>query len=365
MISIFFLGMIIAVFLWNFCYRMLWDRNIHVFLQFKEETVYAGEQANIVEKIENKKKMPLPVLEISFHLRKELLFHDMENMAVSDYTYKRDVFALLGNQRITRTLPVDCTKRGYYTIDSLNYTAFSLLYRKRYSKEQMIHTDLYVYAKRTDVSNLIVTFERLMGELQCRKRLSEDLFAFSSIREYTRNDPMKTINWKASAKTGKMMVNTYDSTLAGKAMIYLDVEDKGIYDYENLIEEGISVAASLTQKLILRGIETGIALNTKNAQQSWLKPKTGRAQLTQIEKVLAKRDANEECVSYGDILTDFLPDTVPVFITKDVVRNREKIESFLGKESFGIWIIPYQKEDNVPVSESGNLKIVKREVEGR
>lgn len=365
MISIFFLGIIIAVFAWTICYRILWDKNVKVFLQFKESVVYAGEQANIIEKIENQKKMPLPVLEVSFHLRKELLFHDMENTVVSDYTYKRDVFALLGNQRITRTLKVDCTKRGYYTIDCLSYTAFSLLYRKRYSKEQLINTDLYVYAKRTDVSGIVVTFERLMGELQCRKRLEEDLFAFSSIREYTIDDPMKTINWKASAKTGKMMVNTYESTLAGKAMIYLDIENKGIYDYENLIEEGISVAASLAQKLILRGIETGIALNVKEETERYIKPGAGKAQLAKIEKVLARRNDKEDSISYEKILMDLPTDAVPIFISRDVVRNKEVIENCLSRENFGIWVIPYQKEEKPEISETRNLKIIKREVEGR
>ena len=119
MISIFFLGIILAILVWNYCYRVLWSKNVAVFVQFKEQAVYAGKQAAIVEKVENRKRMPLPVLEVSFHFEKGLLFHDMENTVVSDYTYKRDVFALLGNQRITRTLTLDCNKRGYYSIDKL------------------------------------------------------------------------------------------------------------------------------------------------------------------------------------------------------------------------------------------------------
>lgn len=365
MISIFFLGIILAILVWNYCYRVLWSKNVAVFVQFKEQAVYAGKQAAIVEKVENRKRMPLPVLEVSFHFEKGLLFHDMENMVVSDYTYKRDVFALLGNQRITRTLTLDCNKRGYYSIDKISYTAFSLLYRKRYGKEQPITTDLYVYARRTDVSDIVVVFEKMMGEIQCRKRLEEDMFSFSSIREYTIDDPMKTINWKASAKTGKMMVNTYESTLAGKAMIYLDIEDKGIYSYENLVENGISVAASLAQKLISRGIEVGLSFNAAEEKEAYVKPGASRTQLAKIEKLLAACNTKEGTVSYETILKDLPEDAVPVFITRDVLRNREKIESFLGKENFGIWVIYHQKEDKIEITGQRNLKVIKREVEGR
>ena len=46
----------------------------------------------LTEVITNRKKLPLPVLEVGFHTRKELVFRDTENTNVSDYVYKRDIF---------------------------------------------------------------------------------------------------------------------------------------------------------------------------------------------------------------------------------------------------------------------------------
>ena len=103
--------------------------------------------------------------------------------------------------------------------------------------------------------------ERMLGTLQCAKRLYEDPFAFRTIRDYTTDDPMKAINWKASAKTGTLMVNTFDSALSQKAMLFLDVEDSGILKYQDLVEESISIAASLARRLLRRGIEVGFCFN--------------------------------------------------------------------------------------------------------
>ena len=190
MISLYVLGLLLLMVLWNTYYTTHWNRNLAVSLNFVQNYVYAGDQAQMTEQIENHKKLMLPILEVSFHVDKRLMFHDCENTSVSDFTYKRDIFALLGHQRITRKLTLDCTKRGYYRIDESYLTTFSMLHRRSFSISHPTDTELYVYAARVDVSDILVTCERLMGNIQCAKRLYEDPFAFSSIREYTVTDPM-------------------------------------------------------------------------------------------------------------------------------------------------------------------------------
>ena len=75
------------------------------------------------------------------------------------------------------------------------------------------------------------------------------------------DDPMKSINWKASARTGALMVNTFDSVRSQKAMIFLDVEDRGILRYEDLVEESIALAATLMRRLLRQHIEVGFVYN--------------------------------------------------------------------------------------------------------
>lgn len=382
MISVLFLGFILLLFLWNLFFAHTWNKKVVVSFAFLQQFVYAGEQAQMTECVENGKKLPLPVLEVAFHIDKGLSFLDCENTNVSDYTYKRDIFALLGKQRITRKLTLHCMKRGYYSIKEADLTTFTLLHERRYSAAYPAQAEIYVYARRTDVSDILSACERLMGNVQCAKRLFEDPFAFASIREYTITDPMKAINWKASAKTGALMVNTWESTLTEKVMIYLDMEDRGILKQESLIEESVSIAASLTQRMTGRGMEVGICVNAadrnpadarkeeagSSAGHIFIPPAGGRRQLALIERMLAKCRADAQVQPFGVLLqemteTSEIDDAVMIFISKNAAENMTAIDTYVGKERHAVWVIPYCKSGGCEIAGKENIHLVKREVE--
>ena len=391
MISLFFLGFLLLSVLWDLYYSMHWSKDLSVSLNFLQNYVYTGEQAQMTERIENRKRLMLPVLEVAFHVDRRLSFHDSENTNVSDFVYKRDIFALLGRQRVTRKLTLDCTQRGYYRISESYLASFSMLHTKRYSAACPADTELYVYAARTDVSDILVACERLMGNLQCAKRLYEDPFAFASIREYTSADSMNTINWKASARTGGLMVNTFESTLTESVMLYLDVEDRGILKYDLLVEESVSVAASLAQRLIARGMEVGLCVNagcrgnaedrdaSGNAPRTVrLAPAGGKRHLDAIEQLLAKCKSDENTVPFADLLGELrddaqarrrpdsfseLQDTMLIFISKNTARSQAAIEAFVGKDRQAVLVVPYMRNEPCELRVPDNIRPIKREVE--
>lgn len=122
MIIVLLLGMLFVSALWEFYYKYQWARDVAVKLWFETDAVYAGQETKLYEVIENRKSMPVPVLEVGFHTRRELDFADVENTSVSDYLYKRDVFSVLGRQKITREIPVKCMKRGRYLASDADIT---------------------------------------------------------------------------------------------------------------------------------------------------------------------------------------------------------------------------------------------------
>lgn len=362
MMLLFLAGVLCAVMAWRRYYRTHWSRELTVEAEFLEPYVFAGEQSILVERIENRKRLPLPVLEVSFRVKKELQFCGGENAQVSDFTYKRDIFSLLGRQRITRRLPINCIRRGHYEIRSVHITAYSLLQEELYAQDVPADTELYVYAKRVDVSEVLSDYERMSGTVQCARRFYEDPFAFRGIREYTPLDPMKTINWKASAHTGGLMVNTFDATRTERVMIYLNVEDAGIIRHENLVEEAISVAAVLVQKLLAKGVEAGLAVNA--AGGIYLTPTGKRAQQGTVERLLAMIDTQKNVVSYHEILTELPEDVMPVFISRNTSGVSADIENFLGKERQGIWVVPVGKAGEDVILKPRNLHICIRKVAG-
>ncbi len=372
MILYFLLAVGLVTALWNLYYKHFWAKNITVLLRFETDALYAGEETKLYEVIENRGAMPVPVLEVGFHTRKELDFAGADNTNVSDYIYKRDIFAVLGRQKITREIPLKCTRRGHYEIREAELATHSLLYRKRLGKELESNAAIYVYPRMANVSDIMPLCERMLGTLQCAKRLYEDPFAFRTIRDYTTDDPMKTINWKASAKTGTLMVNTFDSALSQKAMLFLDVEDSGILKYQDLVEESISIAASLARRLLRRGIEVGFCFNGSTAagQESGFAPTNKKEMLIRMERMLAEYQTVNGAQPYGAELNKYsVPaDTLLIFITKNLnLALFDAIKRRAG-ESQTILVCPVYRGEALQgefsrIKSSKNVRILVREVD--
>ena len=271
-------------------YRNHWWQSVRLDLQFGESHVYAGDKVILTEVLENRKKLPLPLVEAAFRIPKGIWFTDAENLIISDYNYKRDVFSLRGMESVTRRYEIDCRRRGIYPISQVKAEAGSLFYKERYLMEQSEDEwngscdSLFVYAARTDVSSLVRLCDSVFGERESRSTYMEDPFSFRSIRDYTTRDPMKNINWKASAKTGSLMVNTFTSVQAEEFRILLDIEDKNVIRQEEEVENGISIAASLCRQLIRAGHPAGLMVNTDPV--SVFLPVGGRSRLQEIEQFL-------------------------------------------------------------------------------
>lgn len=376
MIFVMLLGALLVGAVWGIYYRCQWAKDVTVRLWFETDAVYAGQETKLYEVIENRKRMPVPVLEVGFHTRKELDFADVENTNVSDYLYKRDVFSVLGRQKITREIPVKCTKRGRYLASDADITTHTLLYRKHYSKAVGTEAEIYVYPKMTDVSEIVTVCEHMLGTLQCARRLYEDPFAFRTIRNYTTDDPMKSINWKASARTGSLMVNTFDSVQSQKAMIFLDVEDTGILKYEDLVEESIALAATVMRRLIRQNIEVGFVFNGRGSDVFF--PENNRKNRIAFERMLAEYDREDGAEDFGQLARRLFSDTFvkkPVsedtlllFITKNLKEPLMECIRECAGERQTLVIVPVPRGERSALREAArsdrdNVFVLAKEVE--
>lgn len=376
MIFVMLLGALLVGAVWGIYYRCQWAKDVTVRLWFETDAVYAGQETKLYEVIENRKRMPVPVLEVGFHTRKELDFADVENTNVSDYLYKRDVFSVLGRQKITREIPVKCTKRGRYLASDADITTHTLLYRKHYSKAVGTEAEIYVYPKMTDVSEIVTVCEHMLGTLQCARRLYEDPFAFRTIRSYTTDDPMKSINWKASARTGSLMVNTFDSVQSQKAMIFLDVEDTGILKCEDLVEESIALAATVMRRLIRQNIEVGFVFNGRGSDVFF--PENNRKNRIAFERMLAEYDREDGAEDFGQLARRLFSDTFvkkPVsedtlflFITKNLKEPLMECIRECAGEHQTLVIVPVPRGERSALREAArsdrdNVFVLAKEVE--
>ena len=356
MIAVFLAVVFLVLFAWDLVYQKRWARQLTLSLRFEQSAVYAGSRAGFTEIIENRKRLPLPVVEAGFRIQKGIEFADAQNIQVSDYIYKRDFFTILGMEGITRKYSLDCRKRGHYTISQVTMQTWDLFFRKKSREEREITDDLYVYAARTDISGILQELDTQTGVKRSSRRYPEDPFEFSSIREYSPRDPMKTINWKATARTGSMMVNTYSAVMDEQVFLYLDVEDRYVVRQNHLTEDSVSVAATLLDTLTKKGLDVGLAVNIIPAGSEkpvLLGPGRGRDFVRQAEQLLTLDFAREQTIPFTELLAyaedrHRLQDAsrIPVWISKNTDQKTSRAVAEMAlKEQAGIRVLPVTAGD--------------------
>lgn len=83
---------------------------------------------------------------------------------------------------------------------------------------------------------------------------------FKEIREYRPGDPVKSINWKASARKGELLVNEYEREGKKTVMFYVDArKEMAVGSFiENPLEYAISLVSSLAYYFLRRGYNVGL-----------------------------------------------------------------------------------------------------------
>ena len=86
-----------------------------------------------------------------------------------------------------------------------------------------------------------------LGNLLTVDPFNEDLTRPRSLREYKSGDESKRINWKASARNSKLLVNEYELSLSYPLMLFLNVDpaEYAVKNRDSYIERIIEAAAAI------------------------------------------------------------------------------------------------------------------------
>ena len=187
-------------------YSHYWEKGLSAELLFSRESAVEGEECLLLERVENRKLLPLPMLKVKFQVSRNLRFSDEGDGAVTDKYYRNDILSLGPRQRVTRKIPFLCGARGYYRIRGLDLVAADLFLTREMIAEAEADTTLYVYPRPAAGVELDTALQKLNGEILAKRHMLEDPFEYRGIREYAAFDEMKTINWKATARMGELMV---------------------------------------------------------------------------------------------------------------------------------------------------------------
>ncbi|MBM48071.1 MAG: DUF58 domain-containing protein [Candidatus Thalassarchaeaceae archaeon] len=115
---------------------------------------------------------------------------------------------------------------------------------------------------------------------------------FYSLREYLSTDSLRSINWKAYARTGDLMVNQKTRDAVTDVFIILDTREVSRIGtvLKNPLEMGTIAASSIANHFLKR--KDSVALITYGSKMDYLPPDTGDKQHYKILSRLASVDAS-------------------------------------------------------------------------
>ncbi len=290
-------------------YEKLWCRHLYVSIFFGTDHIFQGEQGELKEIIENRKRLPLAMLKVKFMTGRELIFDNQKGSRTTDQYYRNDVFRIGEREKVTRTLKFIGGKRGYYTIDEFSLVASDLFLLSQMVKEQKINTTLYVYPKPFNSRKLMQSLMQLNGEILSKRHLLEDPFEYRGIREYQPYDDMRRINWKATAKTDELKVNEQNYTSLKYVRIFFNIQDDGILRKEESVEMSLRIVASLCAFFLRQGFQVscyGNGVDVVTHGFVSIKEKGGTGQMETVFRALARVDTKQPVVNFADTFREQL-----------------------------------------------------------
>jgi uncharacterized protein (DUF58 family) len=130
---------------------------------------------------------------------------------------------------------------------------------------------------------------------------------FESLREHRRDDDFRHIDWKASAKRGKLITRQYETERDQRLMILLDagrLMSPKIGSYRKL-DYAVNAAVHLAQVALHKGDLVGYAV-FNDEMRAFAEPKKGRAQMSHLVKNLTALQASRLESDYAAVFHNVL-----------------------------------------------------------
>lgn len=262
---------------------------------------FVGETVELALRFENRKLLPLP------SLRMRLILPELLEPANAPFTRVASVggaevgeivrsTSLRWYERLTWRYRIPLRMRGYYQLAESELTASDVFGAFRRQREEQPELRLWVYPEVLPLERLELPQLRPHGERRGGQRLFDDPTRLQTIRDYRPGDPLKRIDWKATARRREVQSRVYDPASDLVAVVALNVSTLPIAwqgFYGDVFERAVSVAASLASAWAESRAPVGLLANCTfpgNDAPIRVTPSRSPGQMTRILEALAMAD---------------------------------------------------------------------------
>lgn len=238
---------------------LAWLSGLDCTRTLSKETALQGEEVSVKVVVENKRGWPIPWIFIEDYHPKDF----------PRTGQNKQLAFLMPGRSITLEYRLLCPRRGYHRIGPLLMESGDLFGLQRRFRTGVQQDYLSVLPTVAYIDTFNVATKRPHGPVRLSNRIYTDPTRINSIREYVPGDPLNSIHWKATARTGKLHVKTYEPSSVIGGTLVLDLHDASYKPdrKEERMELAITTTASIAYLLQISGEQVGMITNARDAAE--------------------------------------------------------------------------------------------------
>jgi uncharacterized protein (DUF58 family) len=242
-----------------------WSRHVLDKLHYEriipENRAFAGEKMSITLRLANDKLLPVPWVEVRDLVPEALPLQD-EHLAPSsshNALYITRSTHLSWYERVNWPLEFDAPARGYYRLGPARLSSGDVFGIFPAFREDEHYDSIIVYPTTYTLPELGLPAERPFGESKGRERIFEDPSRIAGLREYRPGDPMRRIDWKASARQQALQSKVYEPSATLHLLVAVNVHTLA-HTWEGYVPELLERLLSVAGSVARYGFEAGYAV---------------------------------------------------------------------------------------------------------
>ena len=258
------MGLLVAGVSW------LWDRmaleDVTYERTLSQNRVFMGEEVTLTVAVTNGKPVPLARLSVQDTIPLEVEVLDAETSGSSSPNSQtlRHLTSVAWYERIRWEYKVKSAHRGLHMLGPAQVESGDLFGFFSSEKSFSERDYLLVYPTVVPLAELGFPASRPLGDTGGGNRMFEDASRPFGLREYRLGDPMKTVDWKATARMQQLQVRTFEPSTSFTVVLVVDVDTTAHYweGYSAANLERITVAgASVASYAAEQGYNLGLFSN--------------------------------------------------------------------------------------------------------
>lgn len=225
-----------------------------------ENRAFAGEDLSLTLRLRNDKWLPVPWIEVRDAIPENAIVDEQHLSPSSSPNYVNIVRSthLSWFERTSWPLTFHTVARGYYRLGPSRLISGDPFGFFREERDDEFLNSVLIYPKLYTLPELGLPPERPFGELKGRERIFEDPSRIAGLRDYRPGDPMRRIDWKATARSGELRSRVYEPSSTQHLYIAMNVHTlRG--SWEGYVPELLERLLSVTGSIARHGFETGYA----------------------------------------------------------------------------------------------------------